>query len=79
MQALTITEAKTRLSALVEQVATTGLPILIGRAGKPMVQLVPCQPVRAGRRLGAYEGKIKLSPDYAVWPKEETRALGQDD
>jgi prevent-host-death family protein len=79
VKTLTITESKTRLSALVEQVATTGRPVLIGRAGKPMVQIVPWQPVKAGRRLGAFRGKIKLAPDYATWPKEEARALGLDD
>ncbi len=76
MKTLTITESKAQLSALVERVVTTGRPVTIGRAGKPMVQLVPYGPARAARRLGAFRGKIKIPRDFDVWPDEEAEALG---
>jgi len=76
----TITESKAQLSALVERVLTTGEPVTIGRAGKPMVQLVPFSlPARKLRRIGALKGKITLAADYGQWNDEEARALGIKD
>jgi prevent-host-death family protein len=56
-----IHEAKTHLSRLVEQ-AAQGQEVVIAKAGKPMVRLVPIEPQPASRRLGfmAGEGRIEL-------------------
>lgn len=80
MKTWTITESKAQLSALVESVATTGKPVVIGRAGRPMVQLVPYHPsAKSGRRLGTFKGKIRLAADFARWEGEEARAFGVED
>jgi prevent-host-death family protein len=64
MKTLTIAESKTQLSALIEKVVSTGKPVTIGRAGKPMVQLVPYTPATGGKRIGAFIGKVIKSADY---------------
>jgi prevent-host-death family protein len=79
MKTLTITESKTRLSSLVESVVRTGSPVVIGKAGKPMVQLVRYVPSSGGRRLGAMRGRIRKAPDFDSWNEEDARALGMQD
>lgn len=79
MRTLTITESKAQLSALVERVVRTGEPITIGRAGRPMVQLVPYKPAPTGARLGAFAGRIRILPGFDQWDAEEAGALGLDD
>ncbi len=74
---LTITESKAQLSALVARVVSSGEPVTIGRAGKPMVQLVRYDaPKKKPRRIGAFQGKITMSADYHHWNAEEREALG---
>jgi len=57
-------EAKTHLSKLVERVER-GEEIVIDRAGKPVAKLVPLPRPKAGKRkLGGWEGKVWISPDF---------------
>lgn len=66
--ALNLYEAKTRLSALVDQ-AAAGAEIVIAKNGRPMAKLVP---VRAERRRkpGSARGRIRMSADFnAPLPK----------
>jgi antitoxin (DNA-binding transcriptional repressor) of toxin-antitoxin stability system len=79
MKKLTITESKTRLSSLVESVVCTGSPVVIGKVGKPMVQLVRYVPGSGGLRLGAMRGRIIKALDFNSWNEEEARALGLED
>jgi prevent-host-death family protein len=60
MQVTNIHEAKTHFSKLVER-AAAGEEIIIGKAGKPVVKLVPYQagPPRP-RKPGSMRGKIKI-------------------
>jgi prevent-host-death family protein len=62
MKTLNIQAAKTHLSRLVEE-AVAGDDIIIAKAGKPMVQLVPVLPQRHPRKLGFMKGKIWMAPD----------------
>jgi len=57
-----IHEAKTHLSRLVEQ-AAKGREFVIAKAGKPMVRVVPINPVSATRTLGFLAGKGVVSAD----------------
>ena len=57
-----IHEAKTHLSRLVEQ-AAKGREFVIAKAGKPMVRVVPINPVSATRTLGFLVGKGVVSAD----------------
>jgi prevent-host-death family protein len=67
-------EAKTHLSKLVERVEG-GEEIVISRAGKPAAKLVPVEEKKLGsRKLGGWEGKIWISPDFDE-PDEEFERL----
>lgn len=50
-----IHEAKTHLSRLIEQVGQ-GQEVVIAKAGKPLVRVVPVDPLPASRRLGFLAG-----------------------
>ena len=55
-------DAKTHFSKLVDQVSATGKPVLIGKRGQAMVQLVPLPQDRtAPRPLGLFRASVKLS------------------
>ncbi len=59
-----IHEAKTTLSKLIEA-AERGEDVVISRAGKPAVVLVPVtQPNKPKREFGFLKGQIQFSPDY---------------
>jgi prevent-host-death family protein len=64
MQTVNIHEAKTHLSRLVEQVIA-GEPVIIAKAGKPLVKLVALSTPDASqvRRLGFMEG-ILVPDDF---------------
>jgi prevent-host-death family protein len=68
---MNIYEAKTRLSALVEQ-AAHGEEIVIAKAGKPMAKLVPLeQKLQQPRKFGQNVLKISyIAPDFDVTPEE---------
>ncbi len=61
----TITEAKTNLSKLIEK-AVAGDEVIITKAGKPVVKLVPISiPEYVGKRvLGSARGTIKLKKGW---------------
>ncbi|WGF88776.1 type II toxin-antitoxin system Phd/YefM family antitoxin [Marinivivus vitaminiproducens] len=63
MTTVNIHAAKTHLSRLIDQ-AAAGEEIIIARAGKPMVRLVPVQAMAGRRKLGGLSGKIRLSDDF---------------
>ena len=56
-------EAKTQLSRLVEQ-AMAGEEVIIARAGKPLVRLVPIVEEKPRRQLGNLRGKIRMAADF---------------
>jgi len=62
-------EAKSQLSSLVEQ-AMTGEDVIIAKAGKPMVKLVPVGRDTRLRRPGRFKGQIRLAPDFDKTPEE---------
>ena len=60
---VSIHEARTHLSALIER-AAAGEEIIIAKRGKPMAVLGPL-PVASPRRTpGAWKGRIKIAPDF---------------
>lgn len=58
-----IHEAKTQLSQLINQVVS-GEDVVIAKAGKPLVKLVPYQPDKKERTPGLLKGKIKFIGDF---------------
>ena len=68
-------EAKTHLSDLVEQ-AAQGREIIIAKSGKPKARLVPLAPkdTRHLRKPGRGKGKVWIAPDFdAPLPPEMMR------
>ncbi|MEK1939975.1 MAG: type II toxin-antitoxin system prevent-host-death family antitoxin [Pseudomonas sp.] len=51
-----IHEAKTHLSRLVDEVAEVGVSIIIAKAGRPMVKIVPLDAPTKGKRRGFLAG-----------------------
>lgn len=56
-------QAKTKLSRLVDR-AAAGEEIVIAKAGKPMVKLVPFPRAQTPRKPGGWEGKVRISEDF---------------
>ena len=73
-----ISEAKARLSALIEKVMT-GQEVIIGKAGKPVAKLVRYERSEKPRQPGALRGKIKISDDFDELPKDIAKAFGMVD
>lgn len=73
---LNLYDAKTNLSALVEE-AAAGEEIVIAKNDKPRARLVVLA-VAPGRRrqAGLYKGRIWIADDFdAPWPEDIRRAL----
>ncbi len=67
-------EAKTQLSKLIDR-AMAGEDVVISRAGKPMVRLVPV-PTRPARRTpGSARGQIRMAPDFDELPDDVAAAF----
>ena len=69
-----IHEAKTHLSRLVQR-AAEGEDIVIGRAGVPLVRMVPFRPSRAPRVPGAWKGRVRIADDFEELPDEVAAAF----
>jgi prevent-host-death family protein len=69
-----IHQAKTGLSKLIQSVID-GEDIVIAKAGKPMVRLVPYQAPRIERKPGVWRGQVEISPDFDTLPPEIAAAF----
>ncbi len=56
-------EAKTNLSRIAEEVAA-GEEIIVAKAGKPKMKLVPIDSCKKKIKLGMLKGKINISEDF---------------
>ena len=63
MKISNIHEAKSQLSKLIES-ALAGEEIVIAKAGKPLVKLIPYQKDRQPRIPGGWEGKVIMSNNF---------------
>ena len=66
---INIHEAKARLSNLVAR-AEQGEEVIIARANKPVVRLVPVNVPGAQRRLGEAKGLVEIAPDFDELPDD---------
>lgn len=64
-----IHEAKAQLSALIAR-AEAGEEIVIARANKPVVRLVPVAPPKVQRRIGEARGLVSIAPDFDDLPED---------
>ena len=62
-------EAKSQLSKLIEA-ALAGEEVIIQKAGKPAVRLVPIKAPKAERKAGKLKGKIWIAPDFDETPED---------
>jgi prevent-host-death family protein len=68
--------AKTHLSRLVDE-AVNGEDVIIARAGRPVVRLVPVTAASRRTGYGADRGRISIARDFdAPLPDEVLRAFG---
>jgi prevent-host-death family protein len=63
MPTVTIHQAKTNLSKLIER-ASQGEEIIIARGSKPVARLVPLGPVKGKRQPGSMKGKLEIGPEF---------------
>ena len=63
MKISNIHEAKSQLSKLIES-ALAGEEIIIAKAGKPLVRLIPYKENKKPRTPGGWEGKVMMSDDF---------------
>lgn len=72
MTQATIHEAKTHLSKLIQK-ALAGEEVIIAKAGKPVVRLVPVEPVSVPEReFGGWKGEFWMADDFDA-PLEDFR------
>ena len=64
-----IHEAKTRLSSLIAR-AEAGEEIIIARANRPVVRLVPVQAARVRRQLGEAQGMVEILAGFDELPED---------
>jgi len=75
MHVINITEAKARLSEVVNQVMA-GEDVIIERMGKPVVRISRYKPSQERPRLGLMEGQAHIPDDFDTWGPEEALAFG---
>lgn len=63
MPTVTIHQAKTNLSKLIER-ASQGEEIIIARGSKPVAKLVPVGAVKGKRQPGSMKGKLEIGPEF---------------
>lgn len=78
MYLVNISEAKARLSALIEKVVG-GKEVIIGKAGKPVAKLVRYKGNEKPRQPGALRGKIEIADDFDEMPDDIAKAFGMID
>jgi prevent-host-death family protein len=75
MKTVNLHAAKTQLSRLVDE-AAAGEEVVIAKAGKPMVRLVPVRPHRR-TGFGDLKGRIRIAADFdAPLPDDLLQAFG---
>ncbi len=74
MVTVNIHEAKTHLSRLIER-AAKGEPVVIAKAGKPLVRMTAIEAPGAPRRLGFMAGEIAVPDDFDRMGQAEVEAL----
>lgn len=74
MHTANIHEAKSQLSRLIEMVLA-GEEVIISKAGKPVVKLVPYPDPTSPRPLGVWRGKVKIAEDFDELPSDLASAF----
>ena len=70
-----ISQAKSELSALIEEVEK-GSEVILTKGGKPVAKLVAYHGLAGPRRPGCMEGEIWIAPDFDALPDDMAEAFG---
>jgi prevent-host-death family protein len=73
--ATNIHQAKSQLSKLIEQ-AMNGEEVIIAKAGRPMVRLVPILADDSPRLGGQWKGQVRIAEDFDTLPDDIAAAFG---
>ena len=68
-ESVNVYEAKTHLSQLLDR-AAAGEEIIIGKAGEPLVKLVPVKRRTKPRVPGKWRGKVWIADDFDELPSD---------
>ncbi|GAA0869954.1 type II toxin-antitoxin system prevent-host-death family antitoxin [Brevundimonas basaltis] len=89
MRSVGVLEAKTKLSALLDEVEATGEAIVITRHGKPVARLSPergadnlrsrLSAPELAERARAFRDKQAPDPEWAALSWEEPKAIARDE
>ena len=71
-------EAKSQLSALAEKV-WRGERVVIAKAGKPYLDLLPHRENRIQRKPGRFKGRIRMADDFDHTPEDIIEAFEGND
>ena len=77
MEIANIDQAESQLSRLVER-AMEGEEVIITRAGRPMVRLVPIRSDDSPRVGGQWKGRVRVADDFDILPEDIAAAFGID-
>jgi len=69
MEIVNIHQAKTQLSRLIEK-TLSGQEIIIAKAGKPVVKLLPVHGKLKKRKGGQWKNKVWIADDFDQLPEE---------
>jgi prevent-host-death family protein len=69
MKTVSVHEAKTHLSRLLERVVA-GDEVIIMKSGKPVARLVPIKSRQPTVVLGSDRGKVRIAPDFDATPED---------
>jgi len=69
VKTINIYEAKTHLSALIDE-AVRGEEIILAKSGKPLVRLVPVRPRKPSDAFGMDRGKVTMASDFDATPRD---------
>ena len=65
MKTVSVHEAKTHLSSLIEKAVMDGEGFIISKSGKPMVRVIRVEAPRLAKRTGFLIGQIKAPDDFS--------------
>jgi prevent-host-death family protein len=74
MTIVNVHQAKSQLSKLMEQ-AEAGEEVVIARAGKPAVRLIPFTPLGVERKAGVWRNQVTIAEDFDTLPDEVIAAF----
>ncbi|MBI2149882.1 MAG: type II toxin-antitoxin system Phd/YefM family antitoxin [Acidobacteria bacterium] len=69
MKSVSVHEAKTHLSRLLERVAA-GDEVVISKSGKPVARLIAIKSGQPKVVLGSDRGKVHIAPDFDAIPED---------